>query len=185
LGFDVLIVVWCLEIFWWVGAGLFRLFARFEIVGEPAPTGIDSLVVDRTFPVLNVLLIALWYKLPIDCDKIMEVQPREIRRYIRPDGRIPFLEWYYALRDGKAQVKIDARLERVSLGNFGDYKSVGDGVYELRINYGPGYRIYFRQVGTTIVLLLCGGDKSTQEQDILKAKEYSTDYETTENAYQR
>ena len=53
----------------------------------------------------------------------MEVQPREIRRYIRPDGRIPFLEWYYALRDGKAQVKVDARLERVSLGNLGDYKS--------------------------------------------------------------
>ncbi|MEG4283074.1 type II toxin-antitoxin system RelE/ParE family toxin [Microcoleus sp. A006_D1] len=115
----------------------------------------------------------------------MEVQPREIRRYIRPDGRIPFLEWYYSLRDGKAQVKIDARLERVILGNLGDYKSVGQGVFELRINYGPGYRIYFRQVGETIVLLLCSGDKSTQEQDILKAKEYSTDYERNENAYQR
>lgn len=115
----------------------------------------------------------------------MEVQEREIRRYIRPDGRIPFLEWYYALRDGKAQVKVDARLERVSLGNLGDYKSVGDGVCELRINYGPGYRIYCRQIGATIVLLLCSGDKSTQEQDILKAKEYSADYERNENAYQR
>lgn len=113
----------------------------------------------------------------------MELQPREIRRYIRPDGRIPFLEWYYALRDGKAQVKVDARLERVSLGNLGDYKSVGDGVCELRINYGPGYRIYFRQIGATIVLLLCSGDKSTQEQDILKAKEYLADYERNENAY--
>ncbi|MEO6860417.1 MAG: type II toxin-antitoxin system RelE/ParE family toxin [Microcoleus sp.] len=115
----------------------------------------------------------------------MEVQPREIRRYIRPDGRIPFLEWYYSLRDSKAQVKIDARLERVILGNFGDYKSVGQGVFELRINYGPGYRIYFRQVGETIVLLLCSGDKSTQEQDILKAKEYSADYERNENADER
>ena len=114
----------------------------------------------------------------------MEVQEREIRRYIRPDGRIPFLEWYYAQRDGKAQVKVDARLERVSLGNLGDYKPVGDGVYELRINYGPGYRIYFRQIGATIVLLLCSGDKSTQEQDIRKAKEYSADYERNENAYE-
>ena len=125
---------------------------------------------------LNVLLIVLLWKLAIECDKIMEVQPREIRRYIRSDGRIPFLEWYYALRDGKAQVKVDARLERVSLGNFGDYKSVGDGVCELRINYGPGYRIYFKQIGATIVLLLCSGDKSTQEQDIEKAKEYWRDY---------
>ncbi|MEG4996267.1 type II toxin-antitoxin system RelE/ParE family toxin [Microcoleus sp. B4-D4] len=115
----------------------------------------------------------------------MEVQPREIRRYIRPNGRIPFLEWYCTLGDGKAQVKVDARLERVSLGNLGDYKPVGDGVYELRINYGPGYRIYFREIGATIVLLLCSGDKSTQEQDIRKAKEYSADYERNENAYQR
>lgn len=134
---------------------------------------------------LNVLAIALLWELAIDCDKIMEVQPKEIRRYITAEGRIPFLEWYYSLRDGKAQVKVDARLERVSLGNFGDYKSVGDGVCELRINYGPGYRIYFRQAGSKIVLLLCGGDKSTQEQDIQKAKEYSTDYETNDNAYQR
>jgi putative addiction module killer protein len=115
----------------------------------------------------------------------MELEPREIRRYIRPDGRIPFLEWYCALGDGKAQVKVDARLERVSLGNLGDYKSVGEGVCELRINYGPGYRIYIRQIGATIVLLLCSGDKSTQKQDILKAKEYSADYEKNENAYQR
>lgn len=118
----------------------------------------------------------------MESDKIMEVQAREIRRYIRPDGRIPFLEWYYGLQDGKAQVKIDARLERVSLGNFGDCKSVGDSIFELRINYGPGYRIYFKQIGATIVLLLCGGNKNTQEQDIVKAKEYANDYERNENA---
>ncbi|WP_449417282.1 type II toxin-antitoxin system RelE/ParE family toxin [Phormidium nigroviride] len=112
----------------------------------------------------------------------MEVQPREIRRYITPDGKIPFLEWYNCLRDGKAQAKINARLERVILGNLGDYRSVGEGVWELRINYGPGYRIYFGQIGETIVLLLCGGDKSTQQQDIEKAKEYWEDYAKSENA---
>ncbi|MBO1347643.1 MAG: type II toxin-antitoxin system RelE/ParE family toxin [Hormoscilla sp. GUM202] len=112
----------------------------------------------------------------------MEVRPRKIRRYITPDDRVPFEEWYNSLRDGKAKVKIDARLERIELGNLGDYRSVGESVFELRINYGPGYRVYFGQTGSTIVLLLCGGDKSTQQQDIRKAKEYWTDYEKRESA---
>ena len=109
----------------------------------------------------------------------MEAQPREIRRYIAPDGKIPFSEWYYSLRDPKARLKIEVRLERVELGNLGDYQSVGEGVFELRIDYGPGYRVYFGQAGRTIVLLLCGGDKSTQQQDIRKAKEYWADYENS------
>lgn len=112
----------------------------------------------------------------------MEVTPREIRRYITPDGRVPFLEWYYSLGDRKTQYKIDIRLERVELGNLGDCRSLGEGISELRINYGPGYRIYFGQLGTTIVLLLCGGDKSTQQEDISKAKEYWEEYEKRENA---
>ncbi|MEG4498074.1 type II toxin-antitoxin system RelE/ParE family toxin [Microcoleus sp. F10-C6] len=106
----------------------------------------------------------------------MEVQPRDIQRYTTPDGKVPFSEWLDSLRDLKAKFKIDRRLDRVGTGNFGDYRSVGEGVYELRINYGPGYRIYFGQVEETIVLLLIGGDKSTQEQDIRKAKTYWTDY---------
>lgn len=69
------------------------------------------------------------------------------------------------------------RLDRIEQGNLEDYRSVGEGIYELRINYGPGYRVYFGQVGSTVVLLLCGGDKSTQEQDIRKAQEYWEDYE--------
>ncbi len=105
----------------------------------------------------------------------MEAQPREVRRYVTPDGKIPFDEWFDSLRDNKTKAKIEARLERVKLGNFGDYRSVGAGVCEFRIDYGSGYRIYFGQIGTTIVLLLCGGDKSTQEQDIRQAIEYWTD----------
>ncbi len=106
----------------------------------------------------------------------MEVQPRDIQRYSTADGKVPFSEWLDSLRDLKAKFKIDRRLDRVGTGNFGDYRAVGEGVYELRINYGPGYRVYFGQVEETIVLLLIGGDKSTQEQDIRKAKTYWTDY---------
>lgn len=114
----------------------------------------------------------------------MTVQPREIRRYITSDGRVPFAQWFDYLRDTKAKTKINKRLNRVSLGNLGDYRSVGEGVYELKIDYGPGYRVYFGQIGLTIVLLLCGGDKSTQAQDISTAKKYWTDYRRRENANQ-
>jgi putative addiction module killer protein len=106
----------------------------------------------------------------------MEAQPREIRSYITADGRIPFDEWFNSLRDRKALVKIDARIRRVKDGNLGDCRSVGEGVFELRIDSGPGYRVYFGQAGATIVLLLCGGDKSTQDRDITQAKLYWADY---------
>lgn len=112
----------------------------------------------------------------------MEVQPREIQNYLTADGRSPYEEWVDFIGDKTVISKIDTRLKRVRLGNFGDYRSVGEGVFELRIDYGPGYRIYFGQIGLTIVLLLCGGDKSTQEQDIIKAKQYWTDHEKRENA---
>ena len=80
------------------------------------------------------------------------------------------------MRDVNAQAKIISRLNRIVDGNLGDYRSVGEGVCELKINYGPGYRIYFGQIGMTIVILICGGDKSTQDKDIRQAKEYWTDY---------
>ncbi|WP_026135379.1 type II toxin-antitoxin system RelE/ParE family toxin [Scytonema hofmannii] len=99
-----------------------------------------------------------------------------------PEGTVPFAEWLDSLRDKKAKAKIKERLKRVSLGNLGDCKSVGGGVFELRIDYGPGYRVYYGQVGLIIVILLLGRDKSTQEQDIRKAQEYWADYEKNENA---
>lgn len=105
-----------------------------------------------------------------------EAQPREIQRYTAPDNRVPFEEWFDALKDVNAQAKIVSRLNRITDGNLGDYRSVGEGVCELKINYGPGYRIYFGQIGMTIVILICGGDKSTQDRDIRQAKEYWTDY---------
>jgi putative addiction module killer protein len=80
-----------------------------------------------------------------------------------------FSIWLDALRDIKARARIQARIERLSLGNSGDVKSVGAGVSELRIDYGPGYRVYYKKVGRTIIILLVGGDKSSQSQDIKNA----------------
>ncbi|HVI86759.1 MAG TPA: type II toxin-antitoxin system RelE/ParE family toxin [Dongiaceae bacterium] len=85
--------------------------------------------------------------------------------------------WHAALRDRVAKARIDARIRRVSLGNFGDVKPVGKGVSELRIDYGPGYRVYFYQQGKTIVILLVGGDKRTQQRDIALAHELAAEVE--------
>ena len=96
----------------------------------------------------------------------------EIELYTTPAGKNPFIDWLESLKDRKARAQVKVRLDRVRLGNLGDHKSVGEGVVELRISYGPGYRIYFGRIGKKIVLLLCGGDKSTQTKDIKKAKEF-------------
>jgi putative addiction module killer protein len=77
-----------------------------------------------------------------------------------------YAEWFARLRDRQARARIDARVRRLSLGNPGDVKPVGEGVSELRIDYGPGYRVYFVQRGKTLIVLLAGGDKRTQDRDI-------------------
>lgn len=82
-----------------------------------------------------------------------------------------YAQWFNSLDDRQARARIDVRIRRLSLGNPGDVKPVGEGVSELRIDYGPGYRIYFVQRGQTLVILLAGGDKSTQDQDIKTARE--------------
>ena len=114
----------------------------------------------------------------------MTAYPRDIRRYITSDDKIPFAQWFNSLRDLKVKTKIAQRLNRISLGNLGDYRSVGEGVYELRIDYGSGYRIYFGQIGTNTILLLGGGDKKTQTKDIQLAKKHWKDYRRRENANQ-
>jgi len=100
------------------------------------------------------------------------VTPREVVAFRAPDGRVPFEEWLDDLDDKRAVARILARLARVRQGNLGDCKSVGDGVNELRVDYGPGYRVYFGQKERTLVVLLCGGDKRTQDRDIRLAKQY-------------
>ena len=86
-----------------------------------------------------------------------------------------YADWFRNLRDRRAKARIDTRIRRLSLGNPGDVKPVGAGVSELRINYGPGYRIYFIQRGSDVIVLLGGGDKRTQQQDIKKALELARD----------
>lgn len=87
----------------------------------------------------------------------------------------PYAAWFDGLRDKRATARINARLRRVSLGNLGDARPLGDGVSELRIDYGPGYRVYLVQRGPALVILLTGGDKSTQRKDIKRAKELARD----------
>lgn len=87
-----------------------------------------------------------------------------------------FSDWLRKLRDEKARSRILIRIRRLSLGNFGDVKSVGNGVSELRIDYGPGYRVYFQQRGSVMVLLLAGGSKKTQQIDISKAKQLAKEW---------
>ena len=81
-----------------------------------------------------------------------------------------FGEWFAKLRDLRAVVKILARIKRLAEGNPGDVKTVGEGISEMRIDYGPGYRVYFKDSGREIIILLCGGDKSTQQKDIIEAR---------------
>lgn len=106
----------------------------------------------------------------------MEVVARELVMLETVDGKVPFEEWFKSLRDSTFQNAIDARLTRISDGNFGDHKSVGDGVFELRIPKGPGLRVFYGLDGATIVVLIGGGDKSSQRKDIRKAQKLWKEY---------
>ena len=87
-----------------------------------------------------------------------------------------FKRWVRRLRDKRAVARIDARLRNVALGHFGDTRALGDGIAEMRIAYGPGYRLYFLREGATVVVLLCGGAKGTQRRDIERAKRIARDW---------
>jgi putative addiction module killer protein len=107
----------------------------------------------------------------------MQTFPYEIDYYVTADGQRPFKEWLENLRDIQGRARVRVRLDRARLGNLGDNCSVGEGVHELRIDYGPGYRIYFGLEGKRLVLLLLGGDKSSQSKDITKAKKFWEDHQ--------
>lgn len=107
----------------------------------------------------------------------MTTSLKELLFYQTRSGKSPFEGWLEGLKDRRAVARIRARLNRLAyLGHAGDFKPAGRGVYELKIHFGPGYRVYFAKHKEAIILLLCGGDKGTQDHDIKKAVEYWEDY---------
>ncbi|MGA1825230.1 MAG: type II toxin-antitoxin system RelE/ParE family toxin [bacterium] len=105
----------------------------------------------------------------------------KIELYVTEEGKVPFSEWLQSLKDRKTRAKIRVRLDHVRLGNLGNNKFLGNWIYELKIDYGPGYRIYYGQAGKKIILLLLGGEKKRQQSDIKQAQKYWADYRRREN----
>jgi putative addiction module killer protein len=101
----------------------------------------------------------------------------EILHYLTQSGKDIFMEWRRQLRDTNAKIIVDRRINRIELGNFGDHWFCRDGVWELRIDTGPGFRVYYALAGTQVVLLLCGGKKRTQDADIDRACTYWQDWQ--------
>lgn len=101
----------------------------------------------------------------------------EVRHYLTTNGADPFASWFEAVRDRQAQARVQARIDRLERGVLGDAEPCGEGVWELRIDWGPGYRVYYARSGEKIILLLLGGDKRKQRADIKRAKEYWRDHE--------
>jgi putative addiction module killer protein len=99
----------------------------------------------------------------------------DIRRYRTIDGRIPFSDWLGKL-DAATAARVSAYKDRMHAGQWGNSRFVGDGVWELKIDFGPGYRIYYLRDGRTVVILLCGGDKGSQQADIRQAHGFAEDY---------
>ena len=104
----------------------------------------------------------------------------EVRIYATSDGTEPFTAWELGLKDRIARARIRARIGRLRVGNFGDSKRVGE-VFELRVDVGPGYRVYYGREGSDVVILLCGGDKGSQSRDIKRAEEYWRDYRSRQD----
>jgi len=101
--------------------------------------------------------------------------PFLVREYVTSDGTSPFRRWLAGLAL-ETRARVQARVFRFEAGNLGDHKTVGDGVWEARLDFGPGYRLYFAKTGRTVILLLVGGDKRSQKKDINQAKQYWAQY---------
>ena len=105
----------------------------------------------------------------------MEAKPRRVRTFVTGDGKVPFEVWLDSLRDPTIRARVDARIARLRTGNFGDCRAVGEGVMELRLHFGSGYRVYFGEDGEEVILLW-GGEKSTQDQDVRRARDLWREY---------
>src|SRR3990172_3270489 len=103
----------------------------------------------------------------------------KVRRYRTTAGNEPVTEWLLELNDAQARARINTRIARLAAGNFGDCKPLRGGVWELRVDWGPGYRVYYARIGRSVVLLLCAGDKRRQNPDIERAIEFFDDFKRT------
>jgi len=106
----------------------------------------------------------------------MDKKKKMLKIFQEPGGKEPFIQWFESINDRKTRSRIITRLDRLEIGNPGDHKHVGEGVFELRLQFGPGYRIYYGEDGPVIVILLMGGDKSSQSKDIEKALSFWKSY---------
>ncbi len=110
----------------------------------------------------------------------MEMRPRILKKYVTDDGNCPYDKWFDGIKDRRTQAIIATRLNRLIQGNFGHCRFLGEGLVELKIDYGPGYRIYFSEDGKVLLVLFCGGNKSTQDSDIKKARKMLKQHRTGE-----
>lgn len=101
---------------------------------------------------------------------------RELRLFKTKNGRVPFHDWLTKLKDRQGRALVRIRIDRLCIGHRGNYRSLGNRLFELKINYDPGYRIYYGDDDGKLILILCGGDKGTQKRDIERAKKYWNDY---------
>lgn len=102
---------------------------------------------------------------------------KTVEVYTLPNGKAPFSDWLRKLKDAEGKRRIQSRLLRLANGNYGDIKQLGDGIAEMRFFFGPGYRVYFGEHDNQLILLLCAGDKSSQQKDIKTAKQYWQEYQ--------
>lgn len=106
---------------------------------------------------------------------------RQIIIYTLENGKEPFVIWLKSIKDNLIQARIKSAILRLSSNNFGDCKKINNDISEMRLHFGPGYRVYFAESSNVVILLLCGGDKSTQSKDIEKAKKYLKNYKERNN----
>jgi putative addiction module killer protein len=120
--------------------------------------------------VQTIVCYALWIKKDLNVTE--EATPKRVVAYMTPNGKEPFTDWLNDLRDVIGRKRILARISRLQDGNYGDCEPVGEGVSELRLFFGSGYRVYIGERDNDLVILLCGGDKDSQDNDIERAKAY-------------
>lgn len=113
---------------------------------------------------------------------MVEIKPIEVEIYETVDGKVPFSDWLMKLKNVQASARILLRLDRVKQGNLGDHKFIADGMFELRVDTGAGYRVYFGKVSDDQIVILWAGDKGTRSRDIEKALAFWVDYRSRENA---